>query len=220
MNALVDAALSFVRDGGPRTSSALVDLSSLVQTVCDGFSDIVQDVRAEGLRPTLTRGSAEALQRALVNLVDNAVKYGGGAVVRLAPAGEGEVAVEVLDEGPGIPEEERAAMLRPFVRGDRARTLVGTGGFGLGLAIAHAIAEAHGGRLALENRAPRGCGRCCGCLPWRRRPAGGEAEAGALPPRPSPPSAGEGPRGGRAGRDDSPARGGRDADPVAALHVC
>ncbi len=156
MNALVDAALSFVRDGGPRTSSALVDLASLVQTVCDGFSDIGQDVRAEDLHPTLTRGSAEALQRALINLVDNAVKYGGGAVVRLAPARDGEVAVEVLDEGPGIPEEERGAMLRPFVRGDRARTLGGTGGFGLGLAIAHAIAEAHGGRLALENRTPRG----------------------------------------------------------------
>lgn len=102
------------------------------------------------------RGSSAELQRALTNLIDNAVKYAGGATVRLVEAEPGRVAVEILDEGPGIPEEERTLMLQPFVRGDRARTLNEAGGFGLGLSIATAIAQSHGGAFTLENREPRG----------------------------------------------------------------
>ncbi|MFE1597817.1 ATP-binding protein [Methylobacterium sp. ID0610] len=156
MNALVEAALSFVRDGRTREGLALIDLASVVQTVCDGFADIGEDVRAEGLKPCLVKGAPAELQRALTNLVDNAVKYGGGATVRLVQEGPQAVAVEVLDEGPGVPEGELSAMLEPFVRGDRARTLNEAGGFGLGLSIAAAIAEAHGGALRLANRTPRG----------------------------------------------------------------
>ncbi|GJD63681.1 sensor histidine kinase [Methylobacterium frigidaeris] len=156
MNALVEAALSFVRDGQSREGQSLVDLASVVQTVCDGFADIGEAVRAEDMRPALVRGSSGELQRALTNLIDNAVKYAGGATVRLVEAGPGRVAVEILDEGPGIPEEERALMLQPFVRGDRARTLNEAGGFGLGLSIASAIAQSHGGTFSLENRIPQG----------------------------------------------------------------
>ncbi len=156
MNSLVEAALSFVRDGQSRAGQNLVDLASVVQTVCDGFADIGEAVRAEDLRPALVRGSSGELQRALTNLIDNAVKYAGGATVRLVEAEPGRVAVEILDEGPGIPEEERALMLQPFVRGDRARTLNEAGGFGLGLSIATAIAQSHGGTCTLENRVPRG----------------------------------------------------------------
>ncbi|KMO18764.1 sensor histidine kinase [Methylobacterium platani] len=161
MNALVEAALSFVRDGQsregqPRGDLGLVDLASVVQTVCDGFADIGEAVRAEDLQPALVRGSSGELQRALTNLIDNAVKYAGAATVRLVEAGPGRVAVEILDEGPGIPEAERALMLQPFVRGDRARTLNEAGGFGLGLSIASAIAQSHGGVFTLENREPHG----------------------------------------------------------------
>ncbi|TGE02549.1 ATP-binding protein [Methylobacterium nonmethylotrophicum] len=161
MNALVEAALSFVRDGQSREGLGLVDLASVVQTVCDGFADIgeavrAEEVRDEDLRPALVRGSSGELQRALTNLIDNAVKYAGGATVRLVETGAQRVAVEILDEGPGIPEEERALMLQPFVRGDRARTLNEAGGFGLGLSIASAIAQSHGGVFTLENRVPQG----------------------------------------------------------------
>ncbi|QRE76352.1 ATP-binding protein [Methylobacterium aquaticum] len=161
MNALVEAALSFVRDGQSRAGQNLVDLASVVQTVCDGFADIGEAVREEEVRdqdrrPALVRGSSGELQRALTNLIDNAVKYAGGATVRLVEAEPGRVAVEILDEGPGIPEEERALMLQPFVRGDRARTLNEAGGFGLGLSIATAIAQSHGGTFTLTNREPRG----------------------------------------------------------------
>lgn len=168
MNGLVESALSYVRDGQGGASEgepALIDLASVVQTVCDGFSDIGAAVSLERSRHVLVRGRPDDLQRALTNLVDNALKYGGGARIVMGPSGQGSrpgVAVEVLDDGPGIPEAERDAMLQPFVRGDRARNLNAATGFGLGLSIVLAIVEGHGGRLTLENRQKdgRGGGLC------------------------------------------------------------
>ncbi|KQP10551.1 ATPase [Methylobacterium sp. Leaf99] len=157
MNGLVEAALSFVRDGqsGEERAVTLVDVASLVQTVSDAFADVGADVRVAATRHVLVRGRPEELQRAVTNLVDNAVKYGGGARLRIVQT-EHVVAVEVGDDGPGIPDSEREAMLQPFVRGDRARNLDTASGFGLGLSIVVAIAEAHDGRLILTNRSPRG----------------------------------------------------------------
>ncbi|TFZ57684.1 HAMP domain-containing protein [Methylorubrum sp. Q1] len=158
MNGLVESALSYVRDGQGAPGegqTTLIDLASVVQTVCDGFSDIGAAVSLERTRHVLVRGRPDDLQRAITNLVDNAVKYGGGARLVMGPAGSGDrpgVAVEVIDEGPGIPDAERSAMLQPFVRGDRARNLDSASGFGLGLSIVLAIVEGHGGRLTLENR--------------------------------------------------------------------
>ncbi|TXN26209.1 ATP-binding protein [Methylobacterium sp. WL19] len=155
MNGLVEAALSFIRDGQAGGAHSLVDLASLVQTVCDGFTDVGADVRLEQTRHVLVRGRADDLQRAIVNLVDNAVKYGGSARLTIHPSEQG-VALEVSDDGPGIPEAERDAMVQPFVRGDRTRNLDEASGFGLGLSIVLAIVEGHGGRLSLSNKAPRG----------------------------------------------------------------
>ncbi|GJD34230.1 ATP-binding protein [Methylobacterium aerolatum] len=153
MNGLVQAALSFVRDGQVRDagSHSLVDLASVVQTVCDGFTDIGAPVSVERSRHVLVRGNPDELERAITNLVDNAVKYGGQARLAMEGAGRG-VRVCVIDSGPGIPDAEREAMLQPFVRGDRARNLNDASGFGLGLSIVQAIVEAHDGRLTLENR--------------------------------------------------------------------
>ncbi|MCJ2044582.1 ATP-binding protein [Methylobacterium sp. J-078] len=157
MNGLVEAALSFVRDGQAPEGGAktLVDLASVVQTVADEFADIGADVRVAETRHVLVQARPDELQRAIVNLVDNAVKYGGGARLSVTQTERG-VAVEVSDDGPGIPEAERDAMLQPFVRGDRARNLDTASGFGLGLSIVLAIVESHEGRLTLRNRTPRG----------------------------------------------------------------
>lgn len=158
MNGLVESALSYVRDGQGTPGegqTTLIDLASVVQTVCDGFSDIGAAVSLERTRHVLVRGRPDDLQRAITNLVDNAVKYGGGTRLVMGPAGSSDhpgVAVEVIDDGPGIPDAERSAMLQPFVRGDRARNLDSASGFGLGLSIVLAIVEGHGGRLTLENR--------------------------------------------------------------------
>jgi signal transduction histidine kinase len=90
------------------------------------------------------------LRRALRNLVENALRYGERARVSLAREGR-QAVVRIEDDGPGIPEGEIAAMMEPFARGDASRNR-GTGGSGLGLALARAIADQHGGTLALRNR--------------------------------------------------------------------
>jgi signal transduction histidine kinase len=91
-----------------------------------------------------------ALRRILTNLVDNAIKFGGAAEVSVRRERDA-VLIDVMDRGPGIPDDKLDAVLQPFVRleGSRSRE---TGGTGLGLAIAHQLSVAIGGSLKLRNR--------------------------------------------------------------------
>jgi two-component system osmolarity sensor histidine kinase EnvZ len=92
----------------------------------------------------------QAVRRALGNLVDNALRYAGEPVEVQMQREGGQVVIEVLDRGPGIPEGEAERLKRPFTRLDEARG--GHGGAGLGLAIVERVARAHGGRLDLAPR--------------------------------------------------------------------
>jgi len=93
-------------------------------------------------------------KRALRNLLSNAVRYGGSAAVEVLRDGN-EAVLRVTDNGPGIPPERLSDMTEPFTRGEASRNRE-TGGAGLGLTLARAIAEAHGGRLVLANRTEGG----------------------------------------------------------------
>jgi len=86
----------------------------------------------------------------LRNLISNAVRYGQDTKVSLM-VDDGEAVIVIQDSGPGIPEERIAAMLEPFSRGETSRNRA-TGGAGLGLTLARAIADQHGGSLTLSNR--------------------------------------------------------------------
>ncbi|MCI0998174.1 sensor histidine kinase, partial [Pseudomonas corrugata] len=98
-----------------------------------------------------------ALRRVLVNLVDNALKFGGTARIEVQAENNGQLAIQVLDRGPGINEQELAEVLKPFYRVESSRNRE-TGGTGLGLAIAQQLATAMGGSLTLSNR--EGGGLC------------------------------------------------------------
>lgn len=148
MNDMVEGALTYLREGRHAEKPSLVDLSALVGTVCDAAADLGRDVVYDGPGHLARRVRPQALTRALTNLVDNALKYAERARVRLVPTAGGCL-IEIEDDGPGIPEEVRQAMLRPFVRGDAARNLNQAQGFGLGLAIARAVVEGHGGTMTL-----------------------------------------------------------------------
>jgi signal transduction histidine kinase len=90
------------------------------------------------------------LERLVGNLLDNAVRHARDRiVVTLAPARDGSAELTVADDGPGIPPAERDRVFERFTRLDDARS-AGSGGAGLGLAIARDIAERHGGTLTLE----------------------------------------------------------------------
>jgi two-component system OmpR family sensor kinase len=92
------------------------------------------------------------IRQALGNLVDNALRHGGGDILLRAHAEDGGVALEVSDQGAGFAPDIASRAFERFARGDRART---RGGTGLGLAIVRAIAEAHGGRATLEGATVR-----------------------------------------------------------------
>ncbi|MFN7000182.1 MAG: sensor histidine kinase, partial [Elioraea tepidiphila] len=97
------------------------------------------------------RARPVALKRAIANLVQNALRYGGAARIRIAPQPGGGVRLVVEDDGPGIPPEALEAVFQPFRRLEDSRNRE-TGGSGLGLAIARNILRAHGGDVTLENR--------------------------------------------------------------------
>ena len=155
MKAMTDDVLSFLRDGQAREGATAIDVTSVLQTACDQFADMGYSVSYQGPDHVTIVAHPNELQRAAANLIDNAVRHGNNTVVRLSSEADG-VRIDVEDDGPGIPDENKDRMLDAFVRGDASRTMDDRIGFGLGLSIARAIAEAHGGALTLHDRVPHG----------------------------------------------------------------
>jgi heavy metal sensor kinase len=142
---------------GPESPRARVELEGLVLDAADVGARLAKErgvtVRVDSVAPLAVLGDAGALRRAVLNLVENGVKYtpaGGRVELSVTPAG-GEVVVAVEDTGPGIDPRDSARIFEPFVRLDAARDRE-SGGSGLGLAIARSIVVAHRGSLAVERR--------------------------------------------------------------------
>lgn len=150
MSRTLDDILSLARLGRPSEPATDVDMAALVDAVVEDFRDLGHPVSfaetgrvTARLRPTLMR-------RAVRNLIENAVKYGGGAEVSLRTDAH-HLIVDVCDRGPGIPEDKLEAVFNPFTRLEESRNR-DTGGIGLGLALARAIIYEAGGTIALANR--------------------------------------------------------------------
>jgi signal transduction histidine kinase len=150
MREMLDATLSFARDDAAAEPTTTVDLSSLLQTLCDDLADAGRAVAFDGPDRVTLAGRPVALNRAFANLIDNAVKYGGGAEVGLEERAD-DVVIIVADRGPGIPAERREQVFAPFFRLEESRSRE-TGGTGLGLALARTIVRGHGGDITLEDR--------------------------------------------------------------------
>lgn len=156
MSRLLDDSLLAFRSGAPVHNEELVDVGALLARE-------VEDRRRAGAAAALALsqeaaraevlGDAVALRRLFANLIDNAIAYGREAHIS-AGAEQDALVVTIDDKGPGIRAEDRAAMMEPFVRQDASRSRR-TGGAGLGLAVARAVAESHGGKLDLAD-APGG----------------------------------------------------------------
>ena len=152
MERMVGGALSYLRDGRASGSMTSTDMPALLQTICDDFADLGHIVIYEGPMRASALCDADQMTRAVNNLIDNAIKFGGKVVVKLDDSDPAGIAIEVEDDGPGIAPEERDKVFAPFYRSDSARTLKEGSGFGLGLSIVRAIAEAHRGSLTLSDR--------------------------------------------------------------------
>ncbi|MFG1401846.1 ATP-binding protein [Xanthobacter sediminis] len=149
--AICEATLAFTRAEATNEATCTVDLDALCAGVVEEFAGLGADAEMATCAGVAVACRPVALRRALRNLVDNAMRYGRRARVSTARAGTEQVAIQVDDAGPGLPEELLEDAFRPFVRLEPSRSAE-TGGMGLGLAIARSIVKAHGGELTLINR--------------------------------------------------------------------
>jgi len=150
MEAMITATLAYLRGEAEQEQLRVTNLAAILETLCDDATDAGRNVSYDGPSQVRLACRPIAIKRALANLINNAVKYGGAARVTLRDhASSVEVAVE--DDGPGIPESELEAVFTPFRRLESSRNRE-TGGTGLGLTIARNILRAHGGDVVLRNR--------------------------------------------------------------------
>lgn len=153
LQSMTEAVLSAARSG-PGEEKRRVDIATLVESVCDDLVEMSLPVvsNIDGLAPLNCRPNE--IRRAARNLIENAVRYGGCARVSL-DRDEKFFVVNIDDDGPGIPANRLEEVFEPFVRLEESRSAT-TGGSGLGLTLARAIAREHGGDIVLTNRMAEG----------------------------------------------------------------
>jgi two-component system sensor histidine kinase MprB len=170
LTTLIGDLVELAREDAPQVVHEPVDLVEVVERALDRAKRRATDVRfVVELQPWSLLGDSSALERAVLNLLDNAVKFSpASGVVRLSlkQLGDGSAVVEVADSGPGIADADLPHVFERFYRSSEARTLPGSG---LGLAIVKQVAERHGG-LAYVGRAPEGGAMFTLRLPGRPSP--------------------------------------------------
>ena len=159
LEAMVAASLAFGRDSSSSEPLRPVDLAALLRTVVDEAADLSAE-QANHLSYTgpdrlTVRLRPAAMKRALTNLVQNALAYGGSAHATLEQPRDGIVRLNVDDDGPGIAADQLERVFEPFYRLEASRNRE-TGGTGLGLPITRNIVRAMGGDIVLSNRATGG----------------------------------------------------------------
>jgi signal transduction histidine kinase len=160
---LVDTLLTLSRAdvGQVRLACDPVDLAALAGDVAHYLTDLAdekqQTLHFDAPAPVIVSGDRLVLRQALVNIVDNAIKYSAnGTSIDVRAGGDGQHGwIEVADQGPGIGEADRQRVFERFYRVDKARSRE-EGGTGLGLSLAQWAIEANGGRIDLESALGRG----------------------------------------------------------------
>lgn len=149
MQSMINAALAFFREDTHREQTTAFDLSELLQTIVDDYRDQHIDIVFDGPAHLVYEGRPLGIKRVVVNLLENARKYAQHPRIALNRE-EYAIAIEVSDDGPGIPEAALEQVFDPFFRLETSRNR-DTGGVGLGLSTARAIAREQGGELTLRN---------------------------------------------------------------------
>lgn len=153
MEGMTRAALDFLRDANAREAAQALDVNAMLETLQADAEVMGRDVQIEGKAKAPYPARPQSLRRCVGNLIDNAVRYGKRARVRVRDSAK-RLEIVVADDGPGIPKDMLERVFEPFFRLDESRSRE-SGGVGLGLSIARDIARAHGGSLELYNR-PQG----------------------------------------------------------------
>ena len=133
----------------PSEEEERVNIMAMLETLVETRQDLGQQVTLTGHVDGAFWLPPQSFRNAIDNLLENAVRYGGGADMSVAREGD-RLAIDVCDHGPGIPEEQLERVLEPFYRLETSRNPK-TGGYGLGLAISRNLARKLGGDLTLKN---------------------------------------------------------------------
>jgi signal transduction histidine kinase len=149
MESMILGTLEFMRGGETTEKPQPVDVNALLASLQGDAQDTGGQVAIEGVASRPYVGRPQALKRCFGNLLDNALKYAGPAMVLVEDLPD-RLVVRIRDRGPGIPEAELGRVFEPFYRLEASRSR-DTGGTGLGLSIARQIAQLHGGTLTLHN---------------------------------------------------------------------
>ncbi len=150
MQSMGREGLELARSMDSQEALQRLDINSLVDSVCADASDAGHDVQLQECAGLFVMAQPNALRRCLINLLDNAIKYGKSARVSVTQESPERVRVLIHDAGPGLPPDQMESVFDPFFRLETSRSR-DTGGTGLGLTIARNIAENHGGTLVLCN---------------------------------------------------------------------
>ncbi|KAB8041961.1 ATP-binding protein [Janthinobacterium aquaticum] len=154
MQSMVKEGLDLARSMDSTEAMQALDLDSLLDSVCSDAADAGQNVTLSGQAGMALMGRPIAMRRCLVNLIDNAVKYGQYAHVTVERI-TGAARIRIRDGGPGIAPDQLAKVFEPFYRIETSRSRE-SGGTGLGLTIARNIAEQHGATVLLSNHVDGG----------------------------------------------------------------
>ncbi len=150
MDGLVKSAMSFTTAHRLADQLRPLDISALAEALAEDMSAVCPVETGSIEHNIMVRGDMVALKRILTNLIENACRYAGHCRVSVT-TDDATVTITVADDGPGLPEDMLETVFEPFYRMEESRNR-NTGGTGLGLSVARALAEAHGGALKLANR--------------------------------------------------------------------
>ncbi|MCJ8325027.1 MAG: ATP-binding protein [Rhizobiales bacterium] len=154
MQMMTEAALKFAKDSHSKETTKNIDLASLLETLASDYKDMGKSVSLiddADVAQIILPLRVQSIKRAIRNLIDNGLKYGGEVTMRFAlNKPENHAEIYICDNGKGIDENEFEQVFEPFFRLEKSRNK-DTGGVGLGLSIARNIIAAHGGEVNLHN---------------------------------------------------------------------
>ncbi len=153
-NDLLEDILELSRQGRSSEPERKTDISVIVEDMVEDYAETGVAVTARSIQRAVAPCRPVLLRRALRNLIDNAVTYGGNAILSVEQTAS-HVLIHIDDDGPGMSPDALTSATSPFYRGEASRNR-STGGAGLGLTLSEAIVRAHGGTLELANRTPNG----------------------------------------------------------------
>lgn len=147
---MITGALNYIKHTEIREDKCHIDMNALLNSIADDANDLGGKVSIKGECKNYYFGYPQGLRSCFANLIENAIFYGEKAEIYIDES-DRAITISIIDNGPGIPEEDLKKVLIPYYRVDASRNL-NTGGSGLGLSIAHKAIQAHMGELDIQNR--------------------------------------------------------------------